>query len=133
MRLSKYRVLRKCLRFWLEWDRGTMNARELLVKFALYTHYIASRQWARECSMPPALLCIAPDIVQERRLIRIARMRLTHIPELVLWTTTEVLLNEHGPIAGIWLQHFPRGSQEGQSGSWLMRKIFAMDSRHIST
>jgi hypothetical protein len=55
------------VRFWLEWDRWTMHARELLVKFSSYTSYIASRQWARACSMLPALACIAPDIAQERR------------------------------------------------------------------
>ena len=46
-------------RFWLEWDRGTMNVRDLAVKF---TSYIASREFAREHSILPVLICVAPDI-----------------------------------------------------------------------
>ena len=131
--LAEYRIGSQHFRFWLEWDRGTMNARDLLVKCASYAHYIASREWAKEYSIPPALLCIAPDIAQERRIMRVAQVRLKHIPELVLWTTTEVLLNEYGPLAGIWLQHIPQSSQEGLSGKLLRRKIFAIVSEHISS
>ena len=58
-------------RFWLEWDRGTMNVRDLAVKFASYASSIASREWAREHSMLPVLVCVAPDIAQERRMQRV--------------------------------------------------------------
>jgi hypothetical protein len=34
--------------FRLEWDRGTMNASDLAVKFTSYAHYITSREWAHE-------------------------------------------------------------------------------------
>ncbi len=51
--------------------------------------------------MLPALLCVALEIAQERRMLCVAQTRLTHIHELVLWTTTEVLLNEYGPHAPI--------------------------------
>jgi hypothetical protein len=54
--------------------------------------------------MLPVLVCIAPDIAQERRMQHVAQARLAHTPELVLWTTTEVLLHEQGPLATIWLQ-----------------------------
>ncbi len=64
-------------RFWLEWDRGTMNVRDLAIKFTSYAHYIASREWAREYSMLPVLVCVAPDIAQERRMQRVAQARLT--------------------------------------------------------
>jgi hypothetical protein len=115
------------------WDRGTMNARDLLVKFSSYAYDIASRQWASECSMPPALICIAPDIAQERRIMRVAQVKLKHIPELMLWTTTEVLLNEYGPIAQVWLQHTQKGSQEGQPGGLLRRMLFDTVPEHLST
>jgi protein involved in plasmid replication-relaxation len=132
--LAAYRVSSQQFRFWLEWDRGTMNARDLLVKCNSYAHYIASREWARERSMPPALICIAPDIAQERRIMRIAQMGgLTHIPELVLWTSTELLLNEYGPSAPIWLKHIPQGSQEGQPDGLHRQKIFALVPEHMST
>ena len=77
------------MRFWLEWDRGTMNARDLAVKFTSYAHSIDSREWAREDARLPRLLCVAPDIAQERRMHRMAQARLTSPPGLVIWTTTE--------------------------------------------
>jgi hypothetical protein len=84
--------------------------------------------------MPPALLCIAPDIVQERRIMRMAQMGgLTHIPEMVLWTSTELLLNEYGPIAPNWLKHIPQDGQEGQPDGLRRQKIFALVPTHMST
>ena len=62
--LAEYRVGQPQMRFWLEWDCGTMNVRDLTVKFTAYSHYIASREWAREHSVLPVLICIAPDISQ---------------------------------------------------------------------
>lgn len=69
----------------------------------------------------------------ERRIMCVAQVRLKYLPQLVLWTTTEVLLNEYGPLAGIWLQHIPQSSQEGLSGTLLRRKIFALVSAHRSS
>ena len=34
--LAEYRVGQQRLRFWLEWDRGTMNVRDLAIKFTSY-------------------------------------------------------------------------------------------------
>ena len=115
--LAEYRVGQQHLRFWLEWDRGTMNVRDLLIKFTSYAHYIVSREWARECSMLPALVCVAPDIAQERRIQRVAQVRLVHTPGLVLWTTTEVMVREQGPLAPIWLQGIRQCSQAMWPGS----------------
>jgi hypothetical protein len=99
------------MRFWLEWDRGTMNGRDLLIKFASYAHYVASREWAREDARLPRLFCVAPDSAQERRMQRVAHQtRLTSTPELVVWTTTEVLLNAYGSLAPIWLRGLPQRS-----------------------
>jgi hypothetical protein len=61
--LSEYRVGSQRMRFRLEWDRGTMNVRNLAVKFNSYAHYITSREWARGHMMLPVLICVAPDIV----------------------------------------------------------------------
>ena len=101
-----------------------MNVRDLAIKFTSYTHYIASREWAREYSVLPMLVCIAPDIVQERRLQRVAQARLAHVPGLVLWTTTEVLLNDYGPLAPIWLKTLPTHSHIEQSSNVLRQIIF---------
>ncbi len=106
--LAEYRVGQRRFRFWLEWDRGTMNARDLAVKFTAYEHYINSREWAKESSSLPRLFCIAPDIAQERRMQHLAQFRLTHAPGLVLWSTTDILLNEYGPLAPVWLQGIPQ-------------------------
>ena len=81
-----------------------MNVRDLAVKFDTYRHYVVSREWAREHSSLPRLLCVAPDIAQERRIHRVAQARLTQTPRPVVWTTTEVLLEKSGPIAPIWMQ-----------------------------
>ena len=62
--LAEYRVGSQQMRFWLEWDLGTMNPRDLVVKFTSYAQYIASREWAREHKMPPVLMCVAPDIAR---------------------------------------------------------------------
>jgi Replication-relaxation len=98
---AEYRVGQQHLRFWLEWDRGTMNVRDLAIKFTSYGHYLASCEWARECSQLPVLVCVAPDIAQERRMQREAQARLSHIRGFELWTVTEVLLKERGPLAPI--------------------------------
>ena len=104
--LAEYHVGQQQTRFWLEWDRGTMNVRDLAIKFSSYAHYLASRKWESERTLLPMLVCVAPDIAQERRMQRVARARLALPPGVVLmmWTTTLVLLNEQGPLAPIWLQ-----------------------------
>jgi hypothetical protein len=70
--------------------------------------------------MLPVLMCVAPEIAQERRVQRVAQARLTSPPGLVMWTTPTVLLNERGPLAPIWLQ----SSQAAQSGSSLRQCLF---------
>ena len=127
----RYRVGQQRTRFWLEWDRGTMNARDLAVKFTSYAHYITSREWAREHSMLPVLICVAPDIAQERRVQRVAQARLAETSGLVLWITTEVLLNKHGSIAPIWLPGMPQRSQTAQPGSSLRQCAFAKAGERI--
>ena len=102
--LAEYHVGQQQTRFWLEWDRGTMNVRDLAIKFSSYAHYMLSREWAREGSQLPVLVCVAPDIAQERRMQRVAQTSLTLATGLVVWTTTNVLLHEQGPRAPIWLQ-----------------------------
>ncbi len=103
--LAEYRVGQRPLRFWLEWDCGTMNVRDLALKFTTYAHYINSREWARERSPLPQLVCIAPDIAQERRMHRVAQTRQNL--GLVIRTTTATQLAERGLLAAIWSQVMP--------------------------
>ncbi len=58
--LAEYRIGSQHFRFWLEWDRGTMNVRDLAVKFDAYVHFVSSREWMLEHSSLPLLLCVAP-------------------------------------------------------------------------
>src|SRR5260221_5741660 len=105
--LAEYRVGQELVRFWLEWDRGTMNVRDLVIKCTSYAHYIASREWARDSLRLPGLLCVAPDIAQERRVERVAQATLTATPGLVFWATTAGMLKTHVPLAPIWWRRFP--------------------------
>jgi hypothetical protein len=124
--LADYRVGSQQVRFWLEWDRGTMNVRDLAVKFTSYAHYIASREWAREDARLPRLVCVAPDIGQERRMQRVARVRLTSTPGFVLYATTEVLLHERGPLAPIWSQDIPQCRKAACPDGSLRQCLFTM-------
>ncbi len=126
--LAAYRAGPCLFRFWLEWDRGTMNARDLAVKFEAYAHYLASREWARERSTVPRLVCIAPEIAQEQRMHRVAQASLAPLSALGIWTTTEVLLKERGPLAPIWLQGVPRSSSPAQPGATLRQQWNAVIS-----
>jgi Replication-relaxation len=128
--LAAYGSGQQQIRFWLEWDRGTMNVRDLGVKFSSYAYFIASREWAREFSLLPALICIAPDIAQERRLAHVVRTRLAQADGLVVWSTTEVLLNTYGPLAPIWFKTIPTLSQVEQSGNVARQIIFDLVSQH---
>jgi hypothetical protein len=101
-----------------------MNARDLAIKFASYGHYLASREWAKECSWIPTLVCVAPDIAQERRMLRVAQTRLAPIRGFGLWTTTEVLMKERGPLAPIWLLGIPQSNQVSQPEGPYRRCLF---------
>ena len=131
--LADYRVGSQQVRFWLEWDHGTMNVRDLTVKFTSYAHYIASREWAREHSILPMLICVAPDIAQERKLQRVAQARLTSTPGFVLYTTSEVLLHEQGPLSPIWLQDIPQRRKAACPDGSLRECLFTMIAAKKST
>jgi len=122
--LAEYGVGQEQSRFWLVWDCCTMNECDLAIKFTSYARYVVSREWARERSMLPVMLYSAPDIAQERRMHRVAQARLTYTPGVVAWTTTAVLLNQHGPLAPIWLQAIPQRHQAASSDESLRRGLF---------
>ena len=63
--MADYRVRALQMRFWLEWDRGALNVRDLVVKFTSYAHYVASREWTREHQMLPVLVRDVPDRARE--------------------------------------------------------------------
>jgi hypothetical protein len=79
-----------------------MGSRDLATKFLSHAQYVGSREWAREWATLPLLVCFAPDIAQERRVQRVAQVDLPPIAGLIVWTTTEGMLKECGPLAPIW-------------------------------
>ena len=99
------------LRFWLEWDRGTMNTRDLAKKFSAYARYVASRVWREDHAILPILLMVVPEPGQELRVARVAKVLLAETPSLIVRTTTATLLDAHGPLAPVWLQIHPHDQQ----------------------
>ena len=125
--LAAYRVGQQHFRFWLEWDCGTMNVRDLSIKFASYAHFIASREWAREAPRLPRLFCVAPDIAQEKRIQRVTGARLEQTLGLVMCTTTEVLLNEHGLLCSYLDASHAR--VRSRKGNWFCAKMWLVRER----
>lgn len=105
--LAEYQWEEQRIRFWLEWDRGTMNVRDLAIKFTSYAQYMSSREWARERSVLPMLLCVAPDMAQEKRILRVAQAMLANTPGLLVRSTVVPYLATEGPLAAIWLHGRP--------------------------
>lgn len=101
--LATMQVGERTFRFWLEWDRGTMTLKNQQQKFTTYTMYLASREWARSSPYLPALLCVAPEIGQEKQLVKAARLCLVQAPSgFVMYTTTAQLLLTQGILGPIW-------------------------------
>ena len=101
-----------------------MNVRDLAFKFNSYAHYIASHEWVREYARVLRLFCIAPDISQQTRMLRVAQISLAHTSDLMAWTTTEVLLNEHGPLGCDLAQTLPDRCQAVRPGGSLRQSSF---------
>jgi DNA-binding MarR family transcriptional regulator len=105
---GEYQAGAQRVRFWLEWDRGTMVVRDLATKFHTYARYVAYRTWVKEHAVLPLLLTVAADPGQERRIRRIAQQQVVQISGLVMRMTTASLLARYGPLAPIWSQVVPR-------------------------
>jgi predicted transcriptional regulator len=105
--LAEYQVGRQRVRFWLEWDRGTMGTRDLVAKLRTYGQYVASREWFKQEAALPLLLVVTPDPGQEMRLGRVATATLTDRCGLIIRTTTLTRLREQGLLGPIWDQVLP--------------------------
>jgi len=95
------------VRFWLEWDRGTMSSRDLGVKLRTYEQYVASREWFKQEAALPLLLFVTPDPGQEMRIGRAATATLTDMCGLIIRTTTTTRMCEHGLLGPIWDRVLP--------------------------
>lgn len=93
----------RAFRFWLEWDRGTMTPKDLRLKFTTYAMYLISREWASSSPYLPALLCVAPDIGQEKQVVKAALQCLVQVPSgWCVYSTTASLLLTQGILGPIW-------------------------------
>jgi predicted transcriptional regulator len=105
--LAAYQVGDRIISFWLEWDRNTMDAKDLMEKFASYQYYIRAREWAREQQLLPWLLIVVPDYDQELRIRNLLTHHFGAISGLTLRITTESRIANLGPLAEIWLPVLP--------------------------
>jgi hypothetical protein len=91
------------LRFWLEWDRGTMGCRDLATKFAAYAHYVRSREWRADGNLPlPLLLIVTADAVGETRVTQALDESVPRSTSLAIRIAGASAVREHGPLAAIW-------------------------------
>lgn len=75
LRPDGYGVYRRGSRydgFFLEYDRGTMNARDYFKKFAAYYRYGVTRRFERDYNSYPTILVVTTDNAAEERIARVA-------------------------------------------------------------
>jgi hypothetical protein len=113
-----YEAGRTRFRFWLEWDRGSMNLENLTRKFATYASYLASGEW-RETSdrVVPHLVVVVQSLGQLQRMRRAAADASAAVPSLAggpasdghlcASITLASRLEEAGPLASIWWPLLP--------------------------
>lgn len=65
-----YRHVGQLYGFFLEYDRGTMSARDYLAKFAAYYEYLASGRFERDYRGFPTVLVVTSDNTAEERVAR---------------------------------------------------------------
>jgi len=105
--MAAYQIGERTIRFWLEWDRNTMNTKDLAEKFESYQYYIRAREWSCEHQLLPWLLIVVPNHDQEQRIVRIATQNLGAVSGLTLRITTVSRIASRGPLAEIWLPVLP--------------------------
>lgn len=93
--------------FFLEFDRGTMNARDYFKKFAAYYHYGLTRLFERDYYGYPTILFVASSNAGEERIARVARAAAVGRPgKLPLLLTCrwriEEPSNPDGALGPIW-------------------------------
>jgi hypothetical protein len=94
--------------FFLEFDRGSMNARDYSEKWSGYYHYRESRAFERDYDGFPTILVVTVDNASEERIARSARAasigRAEPLPLLLTceWRINHVPWNPDGLLGPIW-------------------------------
>jgi Replication-relaxation len=93
--------------FFLEYDRGTMNARDYFKKFGAYYRYGATLGFERDYNSYPTILVVASNNASEERIARVARAAAlgqpARLPLLLTcrWRIDD-LKNRHALLGPIW-------------------------------
>jgi DNA-binding Lrp family transcriptional regulator len=93
--------------FFLEYDRGTMNARDYFKKFGAYYRYGVTHRFERDFNSYPTILVVTSDNAAEERIARVARAaavgQLGKLPLLLTcqWRIDDVG-NPDGLLGPIW-------------------------------
>ena len=110
LRPDGYGVYRRGTRydgFFVEYDRGTMNARDYFKKFGAYYHYGMTGRFQRDYNSYPTVLVITADNAAEERIARVAGAAAVGQPgKLPLLLTCrwriEGATNSHGLLGPVW-------------------------------
>jgi DNA-binding MarR family transcriptional regulator len=88
--------------FFLEYDRGTMNARDYFKKFGAYYRYGVTRRFERDYNSYPTILVVTSDNASEERIARVARATAVGQPgKLPLLLTCQWRVNDPGNRIGL--------------------------------
>jgi hypothetical protein len=94
--------------FFLEYDRGTMSARDYRKKFAAYHTYWTSRRFERDYDGFPTILVVAVNDAAEKRIAAVAGAaaigRPAGLPVLLTseWRISGDPTNPHGLLGAVW-------------------------------
>jgi hypothetical protein len=102
--------------FFLEYDRGTMSARDYCEKLAAYHEYLASRRFARDYKGFPTILMVTTSNVAEERIAQAVRAaavgRGCSLPVLLTceWRICADPQNPDGMLGQVWREPGPDGA-----------------------
>lgn len=93
--------------FFLEYDRGTMNARDYFKKFGAYYRYGITGRFERDYNSYPTILVVTSDNASEERIARVARAAVVGQPgRLPLLLTCQWRIDDpcnlYGLLGSIW-------------------------------
>jgi len=110
LRPDGYGVYRRGTRydgFFVEYDRGTMNARDYFKKFGAYYHYGMTGRFQRDYNSYPTVLVITADNAAEERIARVAgAAAVGHSGKLPMLLTCQWRIDDaenlHGLLGCVW-------------------------------
>ena len=111
-----YRLAQREYGFFLEYDRGTMSARDYGAKLAAYHDYLASGRFARDYQGFPTILVVTTSNAAEERIARAVRAaavgRGCPLPVLLTceWRIGADPRNTDGLLGQVWREPGPDGA-----------------------